>query len=55
MAKMTRTWTGKKNSLPSTTKKELHKNRKTKEEINHRWETNDWNNQIKDFLTDANQ
>lgn len=51
--KMTKPWTGKKNNLPSSTKKEQHKERKTKEELVHRWQEDDWENQLKEYS--ANQ
>lgn len=49
MVKMTKTWTGKKDSLPSSDKKEQHLNRKTKQELVHRWDEQDWEQQLKDF------
>ena len=47
--KMKKTWTGKK---PPTNpiKKEQHQNRKSKEELEHRWENDDWNKQLQEYL-----
>ena len=54
MVKIPKTWVGKKN--PSNPiKKEQHQNRKTKEELNHRWETDDWSLQLKDYLLHASK
>ncbi len=50
MVKMTRPWTGKKSNLPSPVKKEQHLNRKTKEELEHRWENDDWQKQLQEYL-----
>lgn len=50
MVKVSKTWTGKKNSLPSPDKKEQHQNRKTKQELVHRWDEQDWDLQLKDYL-----
>ena len=49
MVKMTRPWTGKKSSLPSPVKKEQHLNRKTKEELIHRWQEEDWDKQLREY------
>lgn len=49
MVKMTRPWTGKKSeTLP--VKKEKHLDRKTKEELEHRWQNDDWNKQLQEYL-----
>lgn len=53
--KMTRPWTGKKDNLLHQIKKEQHKNRKTKDELEHRWENDDWDIQLQEFLIDANK
>lgn len=46
---MKKTWTGKK---PPTNpiKKEQHQDRKSKEELEHRWENDDWNKQLQEYL-----
>ena len=44
--------TGKK-SPTNPVKKEQHKDRKTKEELEHRWENDDWNKQLQDYLYDT--
>lgn len=49
MVKMSRDWTGKKNNLPNQAKKEKHQERKTKKEIQHFIEDDDWDQQLKDF------
>lgn len=46
-------YTGKKEPT-NPSKKEQHTNRKTKEELEHRWENDDWQKQLKDFLNDPN-
>lgn len=51
--KMKKTWTGKK-SPTNPIKKEQHLNRKSKEELEHRWENDDWNKQLQEYLN-ANQ
>lgn len=48
--KMTKPWTGKKNNLPSTVKKELHKERKTLAQIRHLIEDEDWEQQLQDYF-----
>lgn len=47
--KQTKNWTGKK-SPTNPVKKEQHKDRKTKEELEHRWENDDWNKQLQEYL-----
>ena len=47
--KKTMSWTGKK-SPTNPIKKEQHTDRKTKEELEHRWENDDWQKQLKDYL-----
>lgn len=49
MVTMTKPWTGKKDSLPSYTKKEQHKNRKTYEHLIHLWQEDDWEQQLRDY------
>lgn len=49
MVKMTRPWTGKKSETPPV-KKEKHLDRKTKEELVHRWQEDDWRVQVKEFI-----
>lgn len=51
--KMTKTWTGKK-SPTNPSRKEQHTDRKTKDELEHRWENDDWKKQLQEYL-DANQ
>ena len=48
--KMTKPWTGKKNNLPSTVKKELHKERKTLAQIRHLIEDEDWEQQLQEYF-----
>ena len=48
MVKMTRPWTGKKSETPPV-KKEKHLDRKTKEELEHRWQNDDWEKQLKEY------
>lgn len=50
---MKKTLTGKK-SPTNPIKKEQHLNRKSKEELEHRWENDDWNKQLQEYLN-ANQ
>lgn len=45
-------WTGKK-CPTNPVKKEQHENRKTKEELVHRWQEDDWQKQIKEYLLDV--
>lgn len=52
---MTKPWTGKKNNLPSTVKKELHKERKTLAQIRHLIEDEDWEQQLQDFIINADK
>jgi len=47
--KMTKPYTGKKDNLPSHSKKEQHQDRKSKEELVHRWQENDWELQLEEF------
>ena len=47
--KMKQNWTGKK-APTNPTKKEQHQNRKSKEELEHRWENDDWDKQLKEYL-----
>jgi len=47
--KLTKPWTGKKDNLPSPAKKEQHKDRKSKEELVHRWQEDDWEIQLEEF------
>ena len=53
--KMTKPWTGKKDNLPSTTKKEHHKERKTLAQLLHHIEDKDWEQQLKDYIRNADQ
>lgn len=41
-------YTGKKEPT-NPSKKEQHTNRKTKEQIVHRWQNDDWETQVKEF------
>ena len=54
MVLMKKVWTGKK-SPTNPRKKEQHQNRKTKDELEHRWQEDDWERQVKDFLTYASK
>lgn len=47
--KTQKNYTGKK-SPTNPVKKEQHKDRKTKEELEHRWENDDWQKQLKEYL-----
>ena len=49
MVKVTKNWTGKKDAIPDPRKKEQHKDRKTKKELEHHWEDDDWLQQLKEF------
>lgn len=49
MKLMTKSWTGKKQPT-NPVKQEQHQNRKTKDELEHRWENDDWESQLKDYL-----
>jgi hypothetical protein len=51
---MQKEWTGKK-SPTNPNKKEQHQNRKTKEELVHRWQNDDWKNQYKDYINNASK
>ena len=53
--KMMKPWTGKKDNLPSSTKKEHHKERKTLTQLLHHIEDKDWEQQLKDYISNANQ
>ena len=46
---MTKPWTGKKDNLPSSTKKEHHKERKTLTQLLHSIEDKDWEQQLKEY------
>lgn len=50
--KMTKSWTGKKDSLPSFTKKDQHKQRKTFTQLLHILEDKDWEEQLKEYKRD---
>ena len=47
--KVSKGWTGKKDSLPDPNKKELHQTRKTKKALIHEIEDRDWDEQLKDY------
>ena len=47
--KLPKNWVNKK-SPTNPEKQEQHKNRKTKDELVHRWENEDWEKQYKDYL-----
>ena len=47
--KMSRPWTGKKDTLPDTTKKEVHQERKTKKQIINHLEEEDWEQELKEY------
>ncbi len=42
-------WTGKKDNLPSPGKKEQHLERKSKRELQHHFEDDDWNKQLQEY------
>lgn len=50
--KITYPYTGKK-SPTNPEKQEQHKSRKSKDELIHRWENDDWEKQYKDYLENA--
>lgn len=47
--KLTKPWTGKKDNLPSPVKKEQHLERKSKRELQHHFEDDDWNKQLQEY------
>ncbi len=47
--KITRPWSGKKDNLPDTTKKETHKERKNKKEILNHLLEEDWEQELKEY------
>ena len=49
MQKMKKSWTGKKEPT-NPVLKEQHLDRKTKEELEHRWQNDDWEKQLKDYI-----
>ena len=53
MVKVTKTWAGKK-SPTNPDKKEQHLNRKTKEELEYRWQNDDWKKQLQEYLDGNN-
>lgn len=50
--KLPKMWVNKK-SPTNPDKQEQHKNRKSKDELIHRWENDDWKKQYKDYLENA--
>ncbi len=50
--KITYPYTGKK-SPTNPEKQEQHKSRKSKDEIIHRWENDDWKKQLKDYVYES--
>ena len=44
-----KSWVGKK-APTNPIKKEQHQDRKSKEELEHRWENDDWNKQLQEYL-----
>lgn len=50
--KLPKMWVNKK-SPTNPDKQEQHKSRKSKDELIHRWENDDWKNQYKDYLENA--
>ena len=50
--KLPKMYVGKKNPT-NPDKQEQHKNRKSKDELIHRWENEDWEKQYKDYLENA--
>ena len=55
MAKMTKPWTGKKDSLTNPDKKQQHKERKQKKSLLHDIETLDWKQQLKEYKEHATE
>ena len=47
--KVSKPWSGKKDSLPDPNKKELHQTRKTKKAVVHDIEDTDWEQQLKEY------
>lgn len=52
--KLPKMWVNKK-SPTNPEKQEQHKNRKTKDELIHRWENDDWEKQYKEYLKNASK
>ena len=50
--KLPKMWVNKK-SPTNPDKQEQHKNRKSKDELIHRWENEEWKKQYKDYLENA--
>lgn len=50
--KLPKMWVNKK-SPTNPDKQEQHKSRKSKDELIHRWENDDWKKQYKDYLENA--
>ena len=48
--KISRPWSGKKDSLPDITKKEVHQERKTKKQILNLLEEEDWDKELKEYI-----
>lgn len=48
MQKMKKSWTGKKEPT-NPVLKEQHQQRKTKEELIHRWQEEDWDKQLREY------
>lgn len=53
--KVTKSWTGKKDSLSSQDKKQQHLERRTKKTILHYIEDQDWEEQLKEYNKHASQ
>lgn len=49
---MQKNWTGKK-SPTNPKKKEQHTDRRSREELIHRWQNDDWDKQVKEYTRNA--
>lgn len=47
--KVSKPWSGKKDSLPDPNKKEVHLERKTKKQLQHHIEEMDWKKELKEY------
>ena len=55
MVKMTKPWTGKKDSLGNPDKKQQHKERKLKKSLLHNIKHEDWTQQLKEYKKNATE
>ena len=53
MVKIPKKWVGKKNETDPS-KKQQHQDRKTKQEVLHKIEDHEWDQQVKEYIVDAN-